>query len=199
MSYVQSEASHVMNTPCTPADYIAELERQSAQVATLAAGLSELTLNWQPSPQSWSIGQCLDHLVLINGMMLDAMRASVEENRDQLKPRQGPIEAQSAFMRWYLGFSEPPPRRKILAPKKIAPSSRIPAGIVPAFNAAQRRITAFVEEFGSADLSEITYKVGFLPVVWLSVDTGLALIAAHNRRHLWQAEQVKKSAGFPQQ
>jgi hypothetical protein len=31
----------------------------------------------------------------------------------------------------------------------------------------------------------------------LTVDTELLIIAAHNRRHLWQAENVKKDDGFP--
>jgi hypothetical protein len=29
------------------------------------------------------------------------------------------------------------------------------------------------------------------------VATGLRVIVAHNRRHLWQAEQVKKHPQFP--
>jgi hypothetical protein len=33
--------------------------------------------------------------------------------------------------------------------------------------------------------------------VRFSIATGLFVIAAHDRRHLWQAEQVKQAPGFP--
>jgi len=31
----------------------------------------------------------------------------------------------------------------------------------------------------------------------MTISSGLLLIGAHNRRHLWQAERVKERAGFP--
>src|SRR6516225_3059972 len=81
-----------MNDRCTPAEYIAELKRQGREASTLTSGLTESSLNWQPNPQSWSIGQCLDHLVRTNEAALAAMRATVEDNLDELRPRLGMIQ-----------------------------------------------------------------------------------------------------------
>jgi hypothetical protein len=186
-----------MSNRYTPEEYLAELQRQTAQVSALAQGLNDALLNWQPSPKSWSIGQCLDHLVLMNNLTLEHMREAVEENRDQIEPRQKPIEAGNWLTRWYLESTEPPPRLKIPAPGKIAPTSRVAGDIVTQFAAIQHQMRQFVKEFGSADLGDLHYRNGFVPGLKLSIDTGLALVAVHNRRHLWQAEQVRKNAGFP--
>ena len=182
----------------TPEEFAEELQRQIQQVAALAGGLDAAALNWQPGPKSWSIGQCLQHLALMNSVTVGAMRAAVEENRDQLEPRQKPIEAASWLTRWYVEHSEPPPKMKLPAPGKIVPLSQVSADVVARFETAQRGILDFVSEFGSADLGDVHYKNAIVPGVRLSIDTGLALMAVHNRRHLWQAEQVKNKPGFPQ-
>ena len=84
----------------TPEELVTELERQSAQAQTLAVGLSEAALNWQPNGgKSWSIAQCLDHLTTMNAIYLKALQAAVESNRDQLEPRKVPIQASGWLMR----------------------------------------------------------------------------------------------------
>ncbi len=186
-----------MSNRYTPEEYTAELQRQLQQVALLTAALDESALNWQPGPKSWSVGQCLEHLLVMNTMTVGAMRAAAEENRDQLEPRQKPIEAGSWLTRWYVDHSEPPAKMKLSAPGKIVPPSRVSGDVQARFEAAQQGLLDFVREFGSADLGDVRYKNPIAVGIRLSIDTGLALIAVHNRRHLWQAEQVKGNAGFP--
>jgi DinB superfamily len=195
--YNSSTSLQAMKNRYTPEEYAAELQRQTQQVASLAGALDDSALNWQPGPKSWSIGQCLDHLVVMNTAMVGAMREAVSENLDQLEPRQKPIEAASWLTRWYVDHTEPPPKMKLRAPGKIVPTSRVSGDVLARFEAAQQGILDFVREFGSADLGDVRYKNAIVSGVRLSIDTGLALMAVHNRRHLWQAEQVKSNAGFP--
>src|ERR1700758_3359195 len=90
---IESKATaNNMSNSYTPAEYVAELDRQIAQVSVLTAGLSVPALNWQPDPHSWSIGQCMDHLVRTNEAVLAAMRTTAEANRDELRPRAGDIQ-----------------------------------------------------------------------------------------------------------
>ncbi|MEJ7615904.1 MAG: DinB family protein [Pyrinomonadaceae bacterium] len=52
-------------------------------------GLSARQLNWKPSPEQWSIGQCLDHLMntnkqyfpLIEKLVAGAAKKTVFERR----------------------------------------------------------------------------------------------------------------------
>ena len=64
------------------------------------------------------------------------------------------------------------------------------------FETLQKQLADFVQEWGDADLGDLRVKDPLFPM-HLTVDTELLIIAAHNRRHLWQAENVKKNPGFP--
>ncbi|MEX2663206.1 MAG: hypothetical protein WD227_14850 [Vicinamibacterales bacterium] len=39
-------------------------------------------------------------------------------------------------------------------------------------------------------MNRATFQNPFIPVIRMRVSTGLHVVAAHDRRHLWQAEQV---------
>ena len=176
---------------------VAELERQSAQAAALVGGLSETALNWQPNGgKSWSVAQCLDHLVIMNASYLKALQAGVENNRDQLEPRKVPIKPSGWFARWFIGFEEPPPKLKLRSLKKITPPSQLTSSILGDFQAVQNQLVEFVRQWGDTDLGDLKVKDPLFPM-HLTADTELLIVAAHNRRHLWQAEQVKGNAGFP--
>jgi DinB superfamily len=181
----------------TPEEYISELDRQSKMALALADGLSEAALNWQPNRgKSWSIAQCLDHLAIMNAKYVKALQDAVAKNQDQLEPRQVPIQPSGWFMRWWIGTEEPPPKFKLPAPKKILPPSKLEATVVREFCDLQKRLADFVREWGQADLGDLKVRDPLFPL-HLTADTQLLLITYHNRRHLWQAANVKKNAEFP--
>ncbi len=99
-------------------------------------------------------------------------------------------------MRLVISYEEPPPKIKLPAPKKISPPSKLTTAVISDFQALQKQLADFVQEWGGADLGDLKVKDPLFPL-HLTVDTELLIIAAHNRRHLWQAENVKKNAGFP--
>ena len=68
--------------------------------------------------------------------------------------------------------------------------------MVSNFRTLQKQLADFVQEWGGADLGDLKVKDPLFPL-HLTVDTELLIIAAHNRRHLWQAENVKKTVSFP--
>jgi len=181
----------------TSAELIAELDRQAAQAGTLATGLDETALNWQPNRgKGWSVAQCLDHLVIMNRLYVKALQDAVASNGDQLEPRKVPIQPSGWFMRWFIGTEEPPPKFKLPAPKKLAPPSELTASVVDEFKQLQLQLADFVREWGDADLGDLKMKNPLFPLK-LTADTALLVMSYHNRRHLWQAENVKKNAGFP--
>jgi hypothetical protein len=183
----------------TTAEFVSELERQTVQAATVANGLSESAFNWQPnSGKSWSVAQCLDHLVIMNRMYVKTLQDAVADNEDQLEPRKNPIQPSGWLTRLFVKYEEPPPKIKLPAPKKIAPLSNLTGAVIEDFKAVQLRLVDFVREWGDADLGDLKVKDPLFPI-HLTADTELLINAAHNRRHLWQAENVKKSPGFPRQ
>jgi hypothetical protein len=186
-----------MKSQCMPEEYVGELNRQTEEAAGLVQGVDLAALNWQPNGRkSWSVGQCLDHLVRTNTVVLAAMRAAVEGNRDQLETRCAPLQPAGWFSRWFIGFIGPDSTRKVSAPSKIVPASQVSPDVLADFAAIQQSIAAFVSEFKDTDLGGIRYRNPLAPIRW-TVDSGLLIFLAHNQRHLHQAERVKQSAGFP--
>jgi hypothetical protein len=182
----------------TPDEYIAELEGQSKMVKALGENRSEDTLNWQPKGgKGWSILQCVQHLVVMNAKYATALQDAVANNGDQLEPRQAPIRPSGLLMRWWISTEEPPPRFKLPAPKKIQPPSKLSSAALQEFCGLQKQLADFVREWGKADLGDLKVKDPLFPL-HLTADTLLLLVSYHNRRHLWQAANVPKSAGFPE-
>jgi len=64
-----------------------------------------------------------------------------------------------------------------------------------------RRIQAEVKDLlraGAAqDLNGIRFVNPFLSLIRFSAGTGFQVIAAHERRHLWQAERILANPRFP--
>ncbi len=182
---------------CTPQQYLAELNRQNEMAGTLVSGLAATALNWQPDGgKSWSIAQCLQHLAIMNVIYVNALRQAVENNRDQLEPRRNPMEPSGWLTRLFIGYEEPPPKLKLPAPRKILPPSTVTTDVLGEFEGAQKGIADFVREWGDADLGDLRLRDPLFPLHF-TADTLLLIMSAHNRRHLWQAENVKKKAGFP--
>jgi hypothetical protein len=84
------------------------------------------------------------------------------------------------------------------APAKIKPrSTGTREEILRAWEAAHERIRQLTIRGAALDVNRATFPNPILPLVRVRVGTGLRVICAHDRRHLWQAERVTKSPGFP--
>lgn len=55
------------------------------------------------------------------------------------------------------------------------------------------RVRALIRESQNLDLNRIRFRNPFVRLFYFTVGTGLLVISAHDRRHLWQAKQVLAS------
>ena len=181
----------------TREQYVESISHLSTAAAELAAGLNMTQLTWQPGGgERWSILECLDHLAISSEIYLDAMQPAVGDAR--------PGSAAAVFQT--AGFPstkfvrdlEPPPRTKIRAPAKIRPRPTLnPEGILPQFLKSMDRVSALVASSSGKDLNAVRFRNPLFPVIRFTVASGFLMLAAHGRRHLWQAEQVLQEPDFP--
>jgi hypothetical protein len=159
--------------------------------------LSDAQANWRPSETGWTIAQCLDHLARASTIYAAAMRHAVERTQAAKKLPPKPIQPRW-FSRIVLRIVEPPPKPRFPSPQKAVPSSRI-AGrdALEAFLRSQEDVRAVIRAGAGFDLNRIRFRIPFFRLLRFTVGTGLLMIAAHNRRHLWQAQRVLECAGFP--
>ncbi|GAC1662091.1 MAG: DinB family protein [Candidatus Acidiferrum sp.] len=167
------------------------LDKSDAEAREVVGGLNDAQVNWQPNDGAWSIAQCLAHLAMTHAIYTNALRDAVQGAG--LVPRQRAIQP-GWFGRYFIRTMDAPPRRKFTAPKKIVPQvSKSGAEVLADFLAAHQQTKSLVMECAELDLNRIRFKNPFIGVLRFTVGTGLLVMAAHDRRHLWQARQVRAS------
>ncbi len=176
----------------------ADLGRFVPDAQALLEGLPDEAVFWQPDDgRAWSIAQCLDHLTAANGAYLVAMRAGLE--RSSRPRREGPI-APGVFGRFFVSSLEPPARKglRMKAPRRIVPGPRRPrAELLQSFGRSLDALQGLVDDVAELDLNRVTFANPFVSVIPMGIGTGLLVVAAHCRRHLWQARNVRNHPGLP--
>lgn len=187
-----------------PADLQAilnELDRTDAEARQLVSTLTEAQLNWQPGGGTgWSVAQCLDHLARSTALYAPALLEAVRKAKAKASSRRAGTPIQPPWLgRWFIRDLEPPPKRKFKSPKKARPATQQlnSANVLKAFLAAHDQVRTVIEEARELDLNRIRFRNPFLRFLPWTIGTGLLILGAHDRRHLWQAEQVLKAMQEP--
>lgn len=159
----------------------------------LAARLSDEEFFWQPDEgRRWSVALCLDHLAVTNEAYGAAMRGGLERAKAQGLKRTGPLRP-GFFGRKFAESLEPPVKRRSSAPGTIKPRpGRTREQILRAYRDAHDEIRRLIDEAAATDANRATFPNPFVSVLKVKVSSAFSIIAAHDRRHLWQAEQVEK-------
>ena len=182
-----------------PADILALEEAFDAaerDARALVSGMSEARGTWRAEPGSWSVAECLDHLATANRVYLRAMQPPADRAVAQARWRRRPARP-GLFGGWFVRTLEPPvtPRFRGKAPASIRP--RVSPALSDAaaqFLASQDEVRQFLRTYAPIDLASVRFPNPFVPGVRFSLATGLHVIAAHERRHLWQARRVRDAA-----
>jgi hypothetical protein len=175
-------------------DALTAVERDAERIV---APLDDEQINWSPARGAWSIAQCLDHLNVANGRYFGAMTAAVARAEAGGLTRRGPIR--SSFLgRWFVAMLEPPVRLNARAPGNIRPAGhRHKAEVWPEFVRQHTHMRASIAGWGQVDLNRAVFPNPLVGYGRLRAGTGLRIIAAHDRRHVWQASRVRAAEGFP--
>ena len=157
----------------------------------LSAGLSDEDFFWRPDGgKRWSVALCLDHLAVANDIYGRAIETGIADARARGWQRKGPM-APGFFGRKFAESLEPPAKRRTRAPGKIKPQdARGRTEILTAYRAAHDRVRELLVEAATLDANRATFQNPFIGIVRMKVSSGFHVIAAHDRRHLWQAQQV---------
>jgi hypothetical protein len=178
-------------------DLADQLDAVDREARAIVVDLDDAQANWQPDGgRSWSVAQCLDHLAVANRTYVEAMDEAVQRARGRGQLRRGPVRA-GLFAELFVRSLEPPVRRKTRNPRVISPTSALPlAEALSRFLRAQDGARRLVASAADLDLS-VRFANPFVPGLRFRVQAGFLILAAHDRRHLWQMRRVCATAGFP--
>jgi hypothetical protein len=159
----------------------------------LVSGLDAEAGRSQPEPGSWSVAECLDHLATSNRTYLAAMRPPAEAALRTGRRRRGPVRP-GVLGGMFVRSLEPPVRRRTRAPRIIRPRPSPPLDhAMSAFLESQDEIRVFLRTYADIDLTGTRFPNPFIRGVRFSLATGLHVLAAHERRHLWQGWNVRRT------
>ena len=173
-------------------EYLLDLKEARRRAQELVDGLSSEQLLIRPQPDKWSIAECLAHLNVTAGTVQSLMAKAIKRGKQEKKFGAGPfsIGPKGRLLVW---IAEPPPKFRIRAPKGVRPPARIddPLQLLPAFLKSQDEWERLMREQQGLHLGKI--KIGALTSPFRArLAAALPWMMAHQRRHLLQAEKVKR-------
>jgi hypothetical protein len=178
--------------------YLEEIRYVRQDVAALVANLTDAQFIWRPAPDRWSIGECFEHLNLTAAAFLPAIDAATADARARNLRSDGPF-VYPLLDRLFVASNEPPPRRRVRTFKPYRPAPQLTRdAVMGTFSDWQERLAERIRAADGVDLRRARRRSPILPLVRWSLGTMFAGVLAHERRHIWQARQVRNDRGFPE-
>jgi len=158
----------------------------------LVSGLKEAQFHASSRTGGWSVAYCIEHLVLTGHAFLPRWDLAIKE-----APANGLVGRHRFPYSWWhrllLAASEPPYKIKTRTAWAFTPCSRLSTEeTLHHFSAMHRELMRRIERSAEVDAARVRIQSPFAS--WISYPLGFSfdLALAHERRHLWQAWQVRR-------
>ena len=175
---------------------ITAVDQTAADAKSTFGHLSPEQLNWKPSPERWSVGQCFDHLLTSNkgylpiiDDVLKGRKQSTWESMPLLPGLAGKLLIKSL---------DPASTRKIKAPKRFEPAlSDISASVINDFVEQQAKLAEKMKATEHLNLEKIVITSPAAAAITYSLMDAFRIIVVHEHRHFQQAKRVTEETVFP--
>lgn len=168
-----------------------ELEDIVRRGKELVLGADDAVLTRRPAEGSWSAAECVDHLNVVAETYVRHIRRALDAAAKH--PPQDGAEKLTLFGRLLVRLAEPPPKFRLPVPPKLAPATIVPREeLLARYAAAHAELVRLLEQSDAIDRRKIRVRSPATSRVQLPLLDAVALIAAHARRHLWQAERAMR-------
>lgn len=177
-------------------DYQRQFCAIKQDVRELVTGMDEGALRWRPEPGRWSIAENLLHLNVVGERYVKAIDECVARARERRLFSRGPFRY-GFFGKLLVQATEPPACRKLRTPRAMMPPADGPAAaVLPVFLHLQDQLAERLKLAEGLDLARATVVSPVMRRVRQSLGLAFAFVAAHERRHLWQAREVRNHESF---
>ena len=184
-------------------ELLRQIDAIKADGPALCAGLTESQFNWRPGEGRWSIAECLVHLNRSVSATLPAFDRAIADGRAKGRlAKSGGPSRYGWFSRWMIGSMEPPPKRRM----KTFGVFAVPVGgthtlarVLPEFVAMRDQLAERVRRADGLDVKRIRTVSPVTRLLRLPLGAYLQFVVAHDRRHLWQARQVRNALSASRQ
>jgi hypothetical protein len=179
--------------------YREQFQENRNEARRLTEELSDEQMNWRPAAGRWSIAECFAHLDLIGRLYRPVLTTAIDKARKDNRLARGPFRL-GFIGRKFIGSMEPPPKLKVRTVASMLPgglSAHNAAAVMDEFYVLGDTFTALMKSAEGLDLRRVRVRSVVTPLLRLGIGEWFAFLAAHERRHIWQARQVLNAPGFP--
>jgi hypothetical protein len=176
------------------ASTLQELENQLTDVAArfqaLVQSSGEELCNAAPVPGSWSAAQCLHHLNISSDAYFPVWQQVISAAGSRKVELSAPykVDFWGRLLSWIL---EPPARIRSRTPLHLEPAESVDCShTLEGFLDRQQRIVATLHRCRGRAIDQVRMASPADPRIRYSIWSSFVIVAAHQRRHLWQAEQA---------
>ena len=171
-------------------DEFSEMKKDSA---AFLSKVKDSEFNKRPPDNGWSVAECIDHLIVTGVDYCDTYEKGLKKLEEKNLRYSGEMKF-SWIGTKFIGNVEPPVKKKFKSPGKWRPDSNInKAKATEAYLQLQDRWMELAERSAPWDLTKIKLPSPAVSWIKFSAFVILEVNAAHQRRHLEQAKNVKRN------
>jgi len=154
-------------------------------------GLDPHTWTARPEANQWAIGECITHLNITSERFIPLLDDAIRDGRARKLEGKGPYG--KGLIGWaLLRFLEPPYKIKTKTASAFIPVSVDPmADTLERFDYLQQEVQVRVDRCAGLALDQLRLVSPLDARVKYNLYAAFCLLAVHQRRHLFQAEQVR--------
>ena len=173
---------------------VEEILGVTKRATQLVSGRPVEFLAARPQPGRWSVAECLDHLARTTEVFLPSIAAAIASAPGPTANRRLRAGTVASLLMRSL---EPPYRLKHKVPARLAPQNQDFPLAWSTFLNSQVHLLRAVRSAGGFAIDVVKIKSPVCARVSYNAFGALGILAVHERRHLWQAEQTLKALDRP--
>ncbi len=154
------------------------------------ASLSKSQLDYRPSDSVWSVGDCLEHIILTEEMLFGMVKEFME------KPANPERRAEIKYSDSEIKSSITDRSSKVKAMDALVASARFPDATT-ALDAMKRQRADILEFIRNTPVQAMRDRVQDAPGGAVDGYQFMLFLAGHTARHTLQIKEVKANVGFP--
>jgi len=178
------------------ASIISDMTAVAEDARATFGGLSNDQLNWKPAEKSWSVAQCLDHVIKTNEQFYpEFAKLATGTRKNTFWENISPLTGWGGR---FLIKAVSEDSKKAKAPSKaIVPPSDIDAGILDKFAEHIDEVNKKIQSVADVDRKKTVVTSPFLVIFTYTLDDAYTVLVEHSKRHIRQAKRVMEAEGFP--
>lgn len=185
-----------MNSDQIIQDCVKATEANIQKAVNTFSHITENQFNWKQNADSWSVGECLSHLVNSNSLYLNKIENIL--NSFPTGSQKDFTYKQSFLGKLIAKGVDPSNLKKAKTFKVFFPaSSNIQKNIIDKYVNSSKKLIELVGKMQHLDLKKIKLSSPVNILIRQNLGDPLIIIPLHDERHLNQAKRLMSQKGFP--